>query len=118
MPDGPSNEHTLLKRFRATVRREFGANLEKATPANVREFLDRHEEEMLHGRPKAPIELRESKTTYEEILKDFFSDVLDRPTDEAIIALWTLALEMSFFSIEQQAADRFRPLFGDRDTPP
>ena len=59
------------------------------------------------------IELNESKTTYEEILKDFFARVLERPSDEALIMLWTLAFEMCFFTIEQHAAERLQSLFGD-----
>ena len=64
---------------------------------------------------KGRIELHETKTTYEEILKDFFLQVLDRPSDEALISLWTLAFEMSFFSIEQHAAERLQSLFGEGD---
>src|SRR5437016_2086726 len=81
--------------FRAAVRREFGRHLEKATPANVRDFMDRHQDDLFHGNMGGRIELNEPKTTYEEILKDFFMRVLVRPSDEALIMLWTLAFEMS-----------------------
>ena len=42
--------------------------------------------------------------------------VLERPNDEALILLWTLAFEMSFFNIEQHAAERLQSLFGETDT--
>ena len=104
-----------LKRFRAAVQREFGPNLEKATPSNVREFVQTFQEVSFDSRCGERIELNETKTTYEEILKDFFLQVLDRPNDEALIMLWTLAFEMSFFTIEQHAAERLQSLFGDYD---
>lgn len=102
-----------LEQFRAAVHREFGRNLEKATPANVREFLDRHQEEIFEGTLGDRIELNETKTTYEEILKDFFARVLERPTEEALIMLWTLAFELSYFTIEQHVSERLQSLFGD-----
>jgi hypothetical protein len=99
--------------FRKAVWKEFGHNLEKATPANVREFMDRHQDELFDGKSSDRFVLNEPKTTYEEILKDFFVRVLERPSDEALILLWTLAFEMSFFNIEQHAAERLQSLFGD-----
>ncbi|MCL5284092.1 MAG: hypothetical protein M1330_05240 [Armatimonadetes bacterium] len=99
-----------IEEFRNAIRREFGPNLEHATPANVREFLDRlgeHSVRRIRGR----IELNESKSTYEEILKDFFDKVLDFPKDEAIILLWVLAFEWAFSNLELQLAERLDPLF-------
>ena len=102
-----------LDTFRKAVWKEFGHNLEKATPENVRDFLDRHQEQLFDGSSSDRFVLNEPKTTYEEILKDFFVRVLERPSDEALILLWTLAFEMSFFNIEQHAAERLQSLFGD-----
>lgn len=115
---GGSASSDKLNSFRANVRRAFGPNLEKATPANVREFLDKYSEETFRGGKAARIELNESKTTYEEILKDFFARVLERPSDEALIMLWSLALDMSFFTIEQHVAERLHDLFGESNEPP
>ena len=104
-----------LDSFRAAVRKQFGRNLEKATPSNVREFMDRYQEDMFQSSIPGSkrIELNETKTTYEEILKDFFVKVLDQPSDEALIMLWTLAFDLSFFNIEQHAAQRLHSLFGE-----
>ena len=110
-------ESPRLEKFRKMVRKEFGHGLEKATPSNVRTFLERHQEEMFPGPQHGRLELNETKTTYEEILKDFFVTVLDRPSDEALIMLWTLAFELSFFNIEQHAAERLQSLFGDMTEP-
>ncbi len=104
-----------LRQFRDSVLREFGHNLEKATPANVREFMDRYQEDIFHAEMRGRIELNEPKTTYEEILKDFFARVLERPSDEALIMLWTLAFEMSFAALEQHLSGRLKSLFGDMD---
>lgn len=102
-----------LEQFRAAVRQEFGRNLEKATPANVREFMDRYQNDIFDGTVRGRLVLNEPKTTYEEILKDFFIRVLERPTEDALILLWSLAFEMSFYAIEQHAGDRFHSLFSD-----
>jgi hypothetical protein len=113
--DGESKK---LDAFRLAVRKQFGRGLEKATPANVREFMDRYQEEMFQQQPgECRFELAETKTTYEEILKDFFAKVLDRPSDEALIMLWTLAFDLSFFNIEQHAAQRLHSLFGENQEP-
>jgi hypothetical protein len=107
------NDGDKLKHFRDAVQREFGRNLEKATPANVRDFMDNYQEDLFQAPPRGRLELNETKTTYEEILKDFFARVLDRPSEEALIMLWLMAFEMSFFTIEQHVSDRFQALFGE-----
>lgn len=101
--------------FRKAVRHEFGANLEHATPANVREFLDKLHDDVFRGQFRGPIVINEPKTTYEEILRDFFARVLDFPKDDALIMLWTMAFDLSFSSLEIHLADRFGALFGDLD---
>jgi hypothetical protein len=110
-----SGSSPRLKQFREAVRREFGRNLEKATPANVREFMDRYQQDIFEAEMRGRIELNEPKTTYEEILKDFFARVLERPSDEALIMLWTLAFEMSFAALEQHLSGRLQALFGEMD---
>jgi len=103
-----------LEEFRQALRREFGPNLEHATPANVRGFLDELSSKQFRSRLRKRIVLDEPKTTYEEILRDFFSRVLDFPPDEALILLWTMAFELSFVMLEHHLADRFDILFGTR----
>lgn len=113
MNEGEDFNGSKLAEFRKAVQREFGRHLEKATPSNVREFLDRHQEDIFQETIRGRFELNETKTTYEEILKDFFLRVLERPSEDALIMLWTLAFEMSFFAIEQHASDRLQSLFGE-----
>jgi hypothetical protein len=102
-----------LERFRALVQKQFGQNLEKATPANVREFMLLCQQSLLGASSPERLELNESKTTYEEILKDFFVRVLEKPTEEALITLWLMAFELSFYQIEQHTSERLQALFGD-----
>src|SRR2546425_7562656 len=99
--------------FKTAIKREFGPHLEHATPVNVREFMDRLQHEDHRKRPSERIELNESGTTYEGILKDFFARVLDFPRDQALIMLWTLAFELSFSTLEYHLADQFETLFRD-----
>jgi hypothetical protein len=104
-----------LEEFREAIKTEFGSHLEHATPANVREFLDRiqqnHHQESFAGR----VELNEPATDFEEILKDFFARVLYYPQDEALILLWTMAFDLSFSALELQLADKLDTLFKDGD---
>ena len=102
-----------LQQFRKLVKSEFGSGLAHATPANVREFLDRMQVEVFQGRLADRIIVDESATSYEEIIKDFFSKILEAPTEEAIVVLWSLALDLSFAAIEYQYAERFSSLFKD-----
>lgn len=104
-----------LEEFREAIRREFGPNLEHATPANVRDFLNDLSRRQFEARLRKRIVLNESKTTYEEILKDFFSRVLDFPPEEALILLWTMAFELSFTVLEHHLADRFDVMFGSAE---
>lgn len=69
--------------------------------------------EVLQGRLTDRIIVDESATSYEEIIKDFFSKILEAPTEEAIVVLWSLALDLSFAAIEYQYAERFSSLFKD-----
>lgn len=105
-----------LQTFKELVYKEFGDHLEHATPANVREFLDRLQmDEVAKRLPGERFEINESGTTYEEIIKDFFARVLDMPRDDAIILLWTLAIDLAFAAVEHQYAEYFASVFKDLD---
>ena len=102
-----------LKEFRELVKAQFGENLRHATPANVREFLDHLQAESFQTRRGERIVLEEAATSYEEIIKEFFSRILERPDEDAFIAMWTLALDLSFAAIESQYAEDFARLFAE-----
>lgn len=105
-----------LQTFKQMVYQEFGDHLQYATPANVREFLDRlHSQQGTVRLPGERFEIHETGTTYEEIIKDFFARVLDMSSDEAIILLWTLAIDLAFAAVEHQYAEYFASLFRDLD---
>lgn len=102
-----------LAEFRKLVHQEFGSNLKHATPANVRDFLDRIENEVLTEKVTNRIVIDEPCTSYEEVIQDFFAQMLELPPEEAVIGLWTLALDLAFASVESQYAERFASLFKD-----
>lgn len=104
-----------LEEFRKIVRQEFGEGLKHATPANVRDFLDRVQTGVLPDRAPYKIVIDEPCNSYEEIIKDFFTQILEMPPDEAVVALWTVALDLAFASIESQYDERFAMLFKDMD---
>lgn len=101
-----------LSEFRAAVIAHFGPNLEHATPANVREFLDLLQLSEYKASPgRQRIVIDEPKRTYESIIKDFFASLLNMPSDEAMVLLWTVALDLSFAVIESHDAERLSSLF-------
>ena len=102
-----------LAQFRRMVRSNFGSDLENMTPANVREFLDRFQKEQKRGGGR--IHLNESVTSYEGILRDFFRQVLELPPEEAVIPLWTLALDLAYADLREVIADEVAGLFGRTD---
>ena len=99
-----------LSEFKQRIREQFGPNLEHATPANVREFLDQMQLAQFKAPSGGRFVLDEPAITYEEIVKDFFSRVLDAPLEDAVILLWTIALELSFAAIEFQYSEVFESL--------
>ena len=108
-----------LEEFRRRVREYFGPSLSRATPANVREFVDSIYAELWRREhtPGVPIELgEESASSFEEVVKDFFAKVLDYPPEQAVIALWLTAIDLCFSAIEEGEVERFAPLFRE-DSP-
>ena len=102
--------------FRGLVRKEFGERLERATPANVRDFLDRMQLRLHHESKEGPPYVLAETTTmrsYEEIVTDFFSRALDYPLEHAFIMLWLLAFEQHFAMLEEEYARRFVTIFGE-----
>jgi hypothetical protein len=104
-----------LDEFRKLVKSEFGDRLTHATPANVREFVDDLGSRDLVEQVPHRIVLDEPCRSYEEVIKDFFAQVLELPPEEAVVALWTLALDLSFATIESQYSDRLAPMFKDTE---
>lgn len=105
-----------LQEFRKLVKSEFGDDLKHATPANVREFVDRlQQSDKIMERVPARIVIDEPCNSYEEVIRDFFSQILELPPDEAMVALWTLALDLAFATIESQYSERFASLFQDTE---
>ena len=104
-----------LSEFRDLVRGEFGPRLERATPANVRDFLD-HLQLRLHQDAKEgpPYVIEENHArNYEEIVADFFSRALDHPPEQSLIMLWLLAFEQHFVMLSEDYAHRFVTIFGE-----
>ncbi len=104
-----------LEEFRQMVRKEFGESLQNATPANVREFIDRVELASGTSKIGQRIVIDETSTSYEEIIKDFFAQVLEMPAEEAVVGLWLLAVDITFSGIESQYADKLASLFEECD---
>lgn len=102
-----------LNEFKKAISRQFGENLENATPENVRHFLDQVPDNAFSTKTKGRILLDEPSNSFEEVLKDFFTRVLDLPRDEALIMLWLLAFDLAFSAIELQQAEKFKSLFGE-----
>ncbi len=106
-----------LEEFRERIRQQFGPGMERTTPQNVREFLDQMQQELDSG-PPGPYELDETETTYEAILRAFFSEILDAPPEQALIQLWMLGLELAFADLRDTIEEEISPLFSPWEEPP
>jgi len=107
-----------LDEFRARVRRAFGEDLHRASPATVRDFLDNLQPDI----PRAasidnPFIVNEAARTYEEVMRTFFLRVLEMPSPEAIQMLWAVAFDLSYAIIESHDADRIGYLFRGLEEP-
>jgi hypothetical protein len=108
-----------LQEFRELVQEEFGPRLERATPATVRDFLDRMQlrlhQDSGAGTPYI-IEEEARALSYEEIVADFFARALDYPPEQALIMLWLLAFEQHFAMLGEDYAHRFVTIFGEGES--
>jgi hypothetical protein len=102
--------------FKKRVEAAFGKDLRHASPATVREFLDDIDVTVpvtLRGDSRIVIE--ETAKTYEEVMRTFFSRVLDQPSDRAAQLLFVVALDLCYAVIESHDADRIGHLFRNFD---
>lgn len=112
-----------LSEFKDRARAVFGPQLEHATPANVREFLDLIQQELWleekadriaqTGNPNPPLELSPNDTalTYETVIRQFFVRALHASDEHALLLLWMLALDLAYSGIEEMQAESLNRLF-------
>ncbi len=115
-----------LEEFKTRVRQTFGEDLHRASPATVRDFLDRLQEDIhferysgsnVPGQMEQRIQVDESAKSYEEVMRTFFAHVLDLPPDEAMTMLWAVAFDLSYAIIASHDADRIGHLFRGLEEP-
>jgi hypothetical protein len=110
-----------LAAFRERVRKEFGEDLHRASPASVRDFvnaLSQQSSSENSEKQEGRYVIEESARSYEEVMRTFLARVLDLPAEKAVPQLWTVALELSYVLIESQDADRLEALFRGLEEPP
>ena len=103
--------------FRNRVQKTFGEDLHRASPASVRDFLDALSQESRSPSANGRFVIDETARSYEEVMRTFFSRVLEEPCDQAIFQLWIVALELSYALIESQDAERLGTLFRGIEEP-
>lgn len=109
-----------LEEFREEVKRQFGDELQRATPANVQDFLSRMQSQLFAeaGKGEHGFELNETASDYNEIVTQFFARVLRAQPDqleEALMMLWLVGFELHFARLEEEYADRFAAMFRERE---
>ena len=105
-------------KLRDRIRAEFGPHLERVTPAGAREFLEKLYREMYSAaQADGPIEVSGSARSYEQIMSEFFSSMLDVPAEDAAVMLWLWAFEQHFTAMEQEYSERFKTIFGKFEIP-
>jgi len=114
-----------LAEFKRRAIKAFGANLEHATPANVREFVDQMQQEMwredrrnnisksAYPTPIFEFSSEDQPITYEAAIRQFFSAVLGAPDSQALLLLWLYALDLAYSGIEQLEGDSLGSLFSE-----
>ena len=101
-----------IEDFREKVRRAFGEDLHRASPATVRDFLDDlHQNVPLTERNDRRIEIKESAKSYEEVMRTFFARMLETPESQAVPMLWAVAFDLCYALIETHDADKIGHLF-------
>ncbi|GAB4462204.1 MAG: hypothetical protein OHK0029_28650 [Armatimonadaceae bacterium] len=108
-----------LSEFRSRIRQTFGDDLHRASPASVREFLDRLQEQSIPIPPEGEHRIRidETARSYEEVMRTFFNRVLEMPPEKAVQMLWLVAFDLSYAIIESHDADRIGHLFRGLEEP-
>jgi hypothetical protein len=98
--------------LRERVCTEFGANLERLTPAGAREFLESLYRELhREASPGARLEIDESAASYEQVMGEFFASTLNMPVEQAMVLLWLWAFEHHYIHLQEEYAERFLSLF-------
>lgn len=115
-----------VEEFRDRVKRAFGDDLHKASPATVRDFLDRLQADVPLPAPASPYhegqvphtyKVDETARSYEEVMRTFFARALDLPTEQAVQMLWAVAFDLAYAIIESHDADRIGHLFRGLEEP-
>jgi hypothetical protein len=104
-----------LETFRKKVTTTFGSDLHRASPASVRDFLDELGREGASGTRDKRFVIDETARSYEEVMRTFFSRVLELPPEEGVVLLWAVAFELAYAGIAALDADRFGSLFHGMD---
>ena len=109
-----------LEEFREEVKREFGDELQRATPANVQDFLARMQSQLFFdaGKGERGFELNETASDYNEVVTQFFARVLQakpEQVEQALMMLWLVGFELHFARLEEEYADRFAAMFHEHE---
>ena len=100
-----------LSAFRKRVRKAFGEDLHKASPASIRDFLDDLTIDRPVSRGDEPFIVEESARSYEEVMRTFLARTLDLPSDQAVVHLWSACAELTYLVIASNDSDRLEQLF-------
>jgi len=112
-----------LEEFRERVKRAFGEDLHRASPATVRDFLDGlHQDTAILNTIDdeggvGRIVINESAKSYEEVMRTFILRVLELPPEEAVKLLWVVSFDLSYAVIESHDAERIGHLFRGLEEP-
>ena len=104
--------------LKAEVLREFGEDLSRATPANVRQFCIRLSQELEPPHePGEPWELDTSHRDkgYVDSLQSFYREVLNLPPEQAVVHLWLRCMELDFVTAADAMKDYYVRYFGDQE---
>ncbi len=98
--------------LKAQVVAEFGDDLSRATPANMREFCRRMVEELHPHEAGEPWQVDGKARNYMEALQGFYRAVLDMPPEEAVVQLWLRCFELDYATATEAMEEFYARYFG------
>jgi hypothetical protein len=94
MDDAGGDLPVTLKELHAVATERLGARLERATPKTLAEFLTEVQTLLPGTQRGGTINVDGATGSYEEIMREYFADMLSAPAEAAAASLWITAAEL------------------------
>lgn len=83
-----------LNELRVLATAQFGDQLQRATPQALSEFLAELQVRLPGTQSGGVIQLNGAPESYEQVMREYFADMLSAPAEVAAASLWITAAEL------------------------